>query len=327
MDKYTTTNKVTLHAYSLGKHSSKDIHNNEFLRAINLLSGYLLSHPKVEDRIEPVYEEVDAELKLKASRFISYQERDGDALFGSFYSFDNARLKLFLKDEALKQEVVTRKDIKIDDSPSGKLEYKGDFYFYMINDILITTSRSYKSFEEHINYVLDKTSFNNNISVVKMLKKDTDYKFSDINQLIFYDWVDSEVQKELVRKQTSQLAKLSREMVCNTVDMITDALGLSDHSERMSYLQFKASLTCDIEKSKHITEEEYAKQLGFSLRFTDEMRGKVSFKTKNGQTIEGHSVVEKSIVDIPANKETMSQSEILKEMRKYAKKLHKERNP
>lgn len=327
MEKYTTKKKVTLHAYSLGKRASKNIYDNEFLKAIEFLSDHLLSRPKIEDRMESVYEENEAEQKLKASRFVAYQERDEDALFGSFYSFDNAKLKLFLEKSSLKQEVITKKDIKEDESPSDKLEYKSDFYFYIFNDILITTSHSYKTFEDHINYLLDKTSFNNNLSVVKMIRKDSDYKFSDINQLVFYDWVDSDIQKELVRKIDSPLAKLSKELISNTVDAISDALGVNSHSERLSYIQFKASLTCDIEKSDHITEEEYAKQLGFSLRFTDKMKGKVAFKTKNGQTIDGHSVVEKKIVDIPANKETMSQSEVLKEMRKYAQKLHKERNP
>lgn len=326
MEKYTTKKKVTLHAYSLGKHSIKDIHNNEFLKAIELLSDHLLSLPKIEDRMESIYEKNDTDLKLKASRFVAYQEKDKDALFGSFYSFDSARLKLFLEKSSLQQEVITKKDIKEDESSSDKLEYKSDFYFYMVNDILITTSHSYKAFEDHVNYLLDKTSFNNNLSVVKMLRKDSDYKFSDINQLVFYDWVDSNVQKELVKKIDSPIAKLSKELISNTLNTISDTLGVSSHSERLSYIQFKASLTCDIEKSDHITEEEYAKQLGFSLRFTDEMKGKVAFKTRNGQTIDGHSVVEKRIVDIPANKETISQSEILKEMRKYAQKLHKERS-
>ena len=317
MEKFKTKREMTLHAYTLSKHNGEGPHDSDIENLTEILSQCLSSLRTTRQRIEYIYDK-DKE-NPKASRVIAHQRKDDDALFGSFYSFNNADLNFFLEEEALDQEGFTQKDIKKEETSTQRFGYKNDFYFFLMGGRLITTSRNFQNLEGYINYLLSGTSFDDKLSMIRTVKKPSDYDFSDIRELVFYEWVNSDIQSELVAKPKTPLKQLSQQLMKGVVDAMT----FPGNSERVSYLQFKAFLTCEIEKPSCITDKEYSKQLGFALRFTEGMKGKVSFKTKNGQTIDGQSVIEKKIVFIPANSETISETELLKEMRVYAKELQK----
>lgn len=316
MGQFNIERTVTLYAYTVTK---KDVNLFSEISLGEVLRSIDLPQKTAKERIELLYKKGDPH--PSSSRVIAYMADLPSDCFGTFYIFENVDHNIFLEQEALQKNSFTHEDLKIETDKKDDLGYKKHIYFYIKDDILITNSSSYRDLEGHLNYIMRENSACVEISLTKKIRSVEDILFSDVKELIFYDWSSDMVNKEIKAPYKPRIHKLSGDILTNFLEWFPNPFQFSNAEKRKSLINYKAYLTCEIERKANIPISEYKKELGFALRFTDEMKGNVVFKTIHNQKVEGDRVVEKKPVEVSHSPETINESELLSKMREYAAEI------
>lgn len=307
---------ITLYAYTITK---KYVNLFSSLNISDTLRDIQLSQKTAKERIEVLYKKDDEH--PSSSRVIAHMESFPQDSFGVFYVFANVDHNIFLEQEALQKNSFTHRDLKIETDKKDDLGYKTHIYFYIKDDILITSSANYKDLEGHLNYILKENMACTEIALTKKIRSIKNILFSDIKELIFYDWNSDTVDEKLKESYKSSIHKLSEKMISNLLSTLSKPFMLNSVTKRKQFINYKSYLTCEIERNEKTPLSEYKKELGFALRFTEEMKGRVVFKTIHNQRIDGDEVIDKRPVKISFSPETINESELLNKMREYAKEI------
>lgn len=301
------TKPIIFYAYEIDPITLDIFHNIDFQ---NHLTTYLQKLDTVQLRMRHSYKKEE----ITGSQVIGDTNKYKECLFGSFFTFANQDLFIFLDNTKLENNSISPKDLQEKEEFKDYFGYKSHIYFMIFENTLITTSNSYKVFEKYLNTLLEDSGFPEKLHLKHKIANPKEIKLSDIDEIIFYEW-ESDLVTAKLEKPTS--------LISVATEYIKSTFNTTNHESITKHAVFKPYLTCEMKIPSGMDLEEYKKQLGFALRFTDEMKGKLTIKTKNGQKLEGDKIIEQKKFDIIFKEQVIVESDLSVKMREYIHELNK----
>ncbi len=199
--------------------------------------------------------------------------------------------------------------------------YKEHYYFSMLNDFLVTAqlpmNRTIKSLQTYLSWFLkDET-----IEIYPMIERLDNYKLSDLNTAVFKD---SSKYKSVRSSNLANDDTIGSKVKQISMDMLKSLFKETDDFKEIEQLEsiISAQLRITFKKPSKMTEEDYEKILGASLKSIADLDD-VQFKTKdNKKIISGTELHKTKTVNIElASNGSIIEEQLKQEMARFLNEL------
>ena len=258
--------------------------------------------------------------QILVSNFDSYAQNQ--SLFCTMLKMELTDNVKQVSDDLLKLPKFTIEELDMQQLQTAGI-YKEHFYFSVLNDFLVTAllpiNRTIKTLQTYLSWFLKDEM----IEIYPMVERMDNYKLSDLKTAVFEDCSKYRFAKNVEQEKENTIGNKVKQI---SLDMLKNLFKECDDFKEIEQLEsiISAQLLIKFKKPKKMTEDDYEKILGASLKSVADLDD-VQFKTKdNKKIVSGKELHKTKEVKIQlASNGSIIEEDLKQEMARFLYELQK----